>query len=252
MIATLPMYLWPANRPAHDRLWGGIRDGLLARGIDAPDALDYDLGHMESWARPDLVLSQICNLPYRAHFRDKVTLIGAADYPQAGISPGYYTSVLVTRIDDPAETLADAAGYPMAINDPLSNSGWGVPQQFALSQGLSLNPILRTGAHRESLRAVVEGRADLAALDGVTWLNMQRWDPMATQAKVIAHTHATPGMTFITAADRDPAPYFMAIDAAIGALSQADRTTLNLRGIVALPAAAYDIPLPPLPANLTV
>ena len=252
MIATLPMYLWPANLAAHDRLWTGIRDGLRGHGISAPEALDYDSAHMDGWARPDLVLSQICNLPYRARFRGKVTKIGAADYALPDTEPGYYYSVFVVRADDSAESLADAANYPMAINEPLSNSGWGMAQQFAAAQGLTLNPAMRTGAHRASLRAVVERQASLAALDGVTWLNMQRWDPNATKAKVIARTHTSPGITFITAANRDPAPYFAAIDAAIKALSQTDRTTLNLRGIVALPEADYDIPLPPFPANLPV
>ena len=252
MIANLPMYLWPENRAAHDRLWIGIRDGLRGQGIAAPDALDYDTAHMDGWARPDLVLSQICNLPYRAQFRGKVTKIGAADYALTDTAPGYYHSVFIVRADDPAQSLADAAAYPMAINEPLSNSGWGVPLQFALAQGLTLHPALRTGAHRESLRAVVDGRAGLAAIDGNTWVNMQRWDTNAPGAKVIACTHTTPGMTFITAADRDPAPYFTAIDAAIKALSQTDRDTLNLRGIVALPEAAYDIPLPPFPANLPI
>lgn len=250
MIAAMPMYLWPANIAAHDRLWGLIRDGLRARRIAAPDGLDHAIGHMASWARPDLTLSMICNLPYRAQFRGKVTLIGAGDYALDGVAPGYYHSVFVTRAGDPATSLADAAAYPMAINEPLSNSGWGVPQQYALGQGLSLHATLRTGAHRESLRAVVEGRADLAALDGITWVNMCRWEPLATQAKVIAHTHATPGMTFVTAAGRDPAPYFAAISDAIAGLSADDRALLNLRGIIALPAAAYDIALPPLPANL--
>jgi len=63
----------------------------------------------------------------------------------------------------------------------------------------------------------------------------------------IGRTHATPGMTFITAQGRDPAPYFAAIDSAIHALPQAQRDTLGLRRIVALPASAYDIPLPPVP-----
>ena len=250
MIANLPMYLWPENRAAHDRLWAHIRDGLRDAGIAAPEALDYDTGHMDSWARPDLVISQICNLPYRARFRGKVTLIGAADYALPDIAPGFYNSVFVVRTNDPAQTFADAASYPMAINEPLSNSGWGVPLQYALAQGLTLYPVLRTGAHRESLRAVVDGRAALAAIDGVTWANMQRWDHNAARARVIARTHATPGMTFITAAGRDPAPYLAAIDLAIKTLSQNDRDTLNLRGIVALPQAAYDIPLPPFPADL--
>ncbi len=252
MIANLPMYLWPANIAAHDRLWALIRDGLRGRGIAAPDSLDYITNHMDGWARPDQVLSMICNLPYRAQFRGKVTLIGAGDYALAGVAPGYYHSVFVVRADDPAASLAEASAYPMAINEPLSNSGWGMPQQYALSQGLSLNAVLRTGAHRESLRAVVEGRADLAALDGITWLNMQRWEPLAARAKVIGHTHATPGMTFVTAARQDPVPYFAAISDAIASLETADRELLNLRGIIALPDAAYDIPLPPYPANFPV
>jgi ABC-type phosphate/phosphonate transport system substrate-binding protein len=248
MIATLPMYLWPANRAAHDRLWGLIRDGLRARAIPAPAALDNETDHMTGWARPDLVLSQICNLPYRALFRGKVTLIGAADHALPDTAPGYYHSVFVVRADDPAQTLADTAGYPMAYNEPLSNSGWGVPQQFAAAQGLTLTPALHTGAHRASLAAVAQGRADLAALDAQTWVCMQRWDPLAAQVRVIGRTHATPGMTFITAAGQDPAPYFAAISAAIAALPATDRDMLNLRGIVALPDAAYDIPLPPFPA----
>lgn len=250
MIANLPMYLWPSNRAAHDRLWTAIRDGLRDCGISAPDALDHETGHMDSWAHPDLVLSQICNLPYRTHFRGKVTKIGAADYALADTEPGYYHSVFVVRAEDPAGSLEDAARYPMAINEPLSNSGWGVPLQYALAKGLTLNPTLRTGAHRESLRALVECRADLAAIDANTWWNLQQLDPNTARAKVIARTHATPGMTFITAAGRDPAPYFAVIDAAIKALPQTDRTTLNLRGIIALPEAAYDIPLPPFQANL--
>lgn len=249
MYASLPMYLWPANLAAHDRLWGLIRDGLRARKVAAPDALDHASNHMDGWARPDLVLSMICNLPYRARFRGKVTLIGAADYPIPGVDSGYYHSVFVVRAGDPAQSLADAAAYPMALNEPLSNSGWGMAQQYAAGLGLTLNPRLRTGAHRSSLAAVAEGRAGLAALDGVTWGYMQRWDPLAAGVKVIDQTHDTPGMTFVTAAGRDPGLFFAVITAAIAALSASDRDLLNLRGIVALPEAAYDIPLPPLPAG---
>ena len=52
-------------------------------------------------------------------------------------------------------------------------------------------------------------------------------------------------MTFITAGKVDPAPYFAAVSTAISALSAADAQTLGLRGIVALPDSAYDLPLPP-------
>jgi hypothetical protein len=52
MIAALPMYDRPENRSAHDALWALIRDGLRARGIEAPDELDRQTPYDEGWAAP--------------------------------------------------------------------------------------------------------------------------------------------------------------------------------------------------------
>lgn len=247
MIASLPMYDRPENAAAHDVLWELIRDGLRTRGIDAPDSLDREVAHDDGWARPDLVLGQICNLPYRARFRDRVTLIGASDYGLDGTEAGFYRSLFIVRNDDPALTLSDAMDYPFAYNEALSNSGWGAPQQTAMAQGGSLNPCLRTGAHRDSLRAVAEGRADLAAIDAITLRNLRRWMPEAGQVRVIGETMATPGMSFITRAGQDPAPYRAAIAAAIAALPADASAILGLKGIVTLSPTAYDLPMPPSP-----
>lgn len=250
MFAALPMYDRPENAAAHDALWALIRDGLRARGIDAPEALDRTVGHMDGWARPDLVLGQICNLPYRAQFRDRLTRIGAADHGLPDCAPGHYFSVLVVRADDPARDLADCGGHRLAYNEALSHSGWGALAQHAAARGLRLNPVLRTGAHRESLRAVAEGRADLAAIDAVSFRNLQRWDPPAAAVKVIGRSHATPGMTFVSRPGQDPAPFRAAIAAAIDRLEPGARDLLGLRAIVVLPDADYDIPLPPAPDQL--
>ncbi len=249
MFASLPMYDRPENRSAHDALWALIRDGLRHRGVPAPDALDHDTHHMTGWARPDLVLGQICNLPYRAQFRGRVTLIGAADHGLPDTAPGMYYSVLVVRANDPAESLGGADDYRFAYNEPLSNSGWGMPQEWAVAQGTRLNASLQTGAHRESIQAVIDGHADLAAVDCITFRNLLRWDPIAAQVKVIGRTQSSPGLTFITAKGQDPAPYFAAITDAIAALTAAEADVLGLRGIVALSSDAYDLPLPPAPVH---
>ena len=241
MIAALPMYDRPENAAAHDALWALIRDGLRARGIDAPDALDRETPYDETWARPDLVLGQICNLPWRARFRDRVTLIGASDYGLPGAGPGEYYSLVVARADDPAP------GPRFALNDPLSNSGWDAGQDWARRNGVPIRPALVTGSHAESLRAVAEGRADLAAIDAVTWRNLQRWDPLARQVRVLDRTAASPGQSFITRAGQDPAPYREAVAQAIADLPAAASELLGLRAIVALPLSAYDRPLPPVP-----
>jgi ABC-type phosphate/phosphonate transport system substrate-binding protein len=238
------MYDRPENAAAHDALWSLIRDGLRDLGIAAPDSLDRATGHMDGWARPDLTLGQICNMPFRARFRGRVTPIAAADYALPDTPPGYYHSVFIVRADDPAGSLADCADHRFAFNESLSQSGWGAPSAWAAARGLRLNPALHTGGHALSLRAVASGHADLASIDAVTFRNLQRWEPAARAVRVIGRTDASPAMTFITAPGTDPAPFRAVIAEAIAALDDDSSDLLGLRGIVQLPPAAYDFPLP--------
>ena len=251
MFASLPMYARPQNAAAHDALWTLIRDGLRDRGVAAPDTLDQDFHCVQGWGREDLVLGQICNLPYRALFRDRVTVIGSADYDLPEVEPGQYFSQWVVRADDQAQRPEDCDGYRLAYNDALSHSGWGAAEANAERRGLRLTPHLSTGAHRASMQAVAAGEADLASIDAVTWRMAKRWDPLTDKLRVIGRTDGSPGMTFITRPGKDPAPYFAAIATAIADLDDAHRATLGLRAIVSLPTSAYDIPLASDPAGST-
>ena len=244
MIAALPMYDRPENAAAHDALWALIRDGLRARGVAAPDALDREVGVWEGWESPELVLGQICNLPYRARMRGRVRLVGAADHGLPGAPPGHYHSVFVARPDDDA----DPAAYRrrrFAYGEALGHSGWGAPQAWAAERGFAFPATLETGGHLASARAVAEGRADLAAIDAVTWRMFERWEPVAARLRVIGRTGASPGMTFITAAD-DPAPHREAVAEAVAALDPDARDLLGLTGVHLLPESAY-ARLPPAP-----
>ncbi|TNC68524.1 phosphate/phosphite/phosphonate ABC transporter substrate-binding protein [Rubellimicrobium roseum] len=241
MIASLPMYDRPETAAAHDAFWALVRHGLRARGVAAPDALDRATPYDAGWGRPDLVLGQICNLPFRARHRGRVTVIAASDYGLPEVPPGHYYSVIVARADDPAP------GPRLAISDPLSCSGWDAPQDWLRAQGIPFSPVLVTGSHAASARAVAEGRADLAGIDAITFRNLQRWEPAAARLRILGRTVATPGMTFITAPGRDSAPFRAAIGDAIAALPAAEADLLGLRAIVELPPSAYDRPLPPEP-----
>jgi ABC-type phosphate/phosphonate transport system substrate-binding protein len=245
MFAALPMYDRPDNRAAHDRLWGAIRDGLRARGVEAPEALDRKTFYSDGWARPDLTLGQICILPYRTKFVGKVTPIAAPDYGLEGCEPGYYRSLFVVRKEDPAERPQDLAGRPMAYSDALSQSGYGAVASWARKTGFRLNPALRTGAHIESVRAVASGKADFATIDAQTLRILTPTMPETHALKIIGATPPSPGMTFITALGNDPAPFRAAIGEAIAGLSPADASILGLRGIVVLPPEAYDPVLTP-------
>jgi ABC-type phosphate/phosphonate transport system substrate-binding protein len=252
MIASLPMYLRPANRAAHRALWASIRDELRVRDVPAPETLDEDIDFEASWAHPDLVLGQICNLPYRALFRGRVTPIAAMDYGLPGCAPGYYNSVIVVHRDNPLSHLVHLRGRRMAASALLSQSGYGAAQQWASDQGFRFGPPLITSSHAASIKAVATGAADFATIDAQTWWMVQQDDPLTGQVKVIGTTPSSPCMTLITRAGQDAAPYLAAIGAATATLPETHRQTLGLRGIVPLSPDAYDIPLPPEPEAVFV
>jgi ABC-type phosphate/phosphonate transport system substrate-binding protein len=252
MIASLAMYDFGPAMAANDRLWSGIRDGLRARGLSAPDTLTRGEGaYWPAWQAPDLILSQTCGYPFRARLQGRVTYVGTPDYGVDGCPPGYYRSVFVARRDDPRATLADFDGAAFAYNEGLSQSGWAAPQTHAAKLGLRLPPALQTGGHRLSALAVADGRADIAALDAVTHALLLDAEPAMAGLRVVAATDPTPGLPYIAATGADAEATFAALADAIAALDPADRATLRLRGVVRIPAAAYlAVPNPPSPAEL--
>jgi ABC-type phosphate/phosphonate transport system substrate-binding protein len=251
MIAALPMYDRAETSAANDRFWALIRDGLRARGMSAPDNLRRgDAELLPQWESPDLVLSQTCGFPYRAKLHGRVSLIGTPDYGVEGCLPGYYRSVFVARANDPRDTLTEFDGASLAYNDPMSQSGWAAPQNHATSLGLTLHPGVQSGGHKLSMMAVVNGQADIAALDAVTWSLLAEWEPAAQQVKVVGMTEPTPGLPYIAAANADSDALFSTITAAIAALSDEDRRILRLRGLIRIPPEAYlSVPTPPTPSH---
>lgn len=247
MIAALGMYDRAETAAANDRFWALIRDGMRARGIAAPEALTRGAGaYWPAWEAADLVLAQTCGLPYRSRLHERVTLIGTPDYGVEGCAPGFYRSVLVVRADDRRGRLEEFAGARFAFNEGLSQSGWAAPQAHAAERGFQFRPDVQSGGHLFSLRAVAEGRADIAALDAVTWRLLQRWEAAARAVRVLEMTAPTPGLPFIAAAGADAAGSFAAVEAAVAALTGAERETLGLRGFVFIPRDSYlAIPLPP-------
>lgn len=250
MIASLAMYDWPEVRGEHDRLWSLIREGLAGEGIAAPEALTRDAGLWEIWQSPDLVLAQTCGMPYRTRLHGRVTLVATPDYGLPEAPPGHYYSVLVTRADEPGEA-GDFLDRTFAFNGQDSQSGWAAAQNHMARRGQHFSRTLHTGAHVDSARAVAEGRADIAAIDAVSWRLMVAHRPaVAGRLRVICHTEPTPGLPLITALGRDPEPLARATAAAIAALAPADRSALGLRGVVWIPAAAYlAVPTPPPPSQ---
>ena len=238
MIASLPMYDWDEMRPATDRLWALIRDDLARAGIAAPEALHRG-ARWNDWDSAGMILSQTCGFPYRTNLHGKVRLVGTPDYGLPDALPGYYYSQMVVAADRAGDWSRFLSGT-LAINDYGSQSGWAAPQNHAAAQGARFSRILETGSHRDSARAVAEGRADIAAIDAVTWRLIERYRPdTAARLRIVARTEPTPGLPLITASRNDAAAVAQAVRTALAALAPEDRALLGLRGLVTIAPDAY-------------
>lgn len=249
-LVWLGMYDLPHLRDAHDRLWRNLRARL---GI-GPAALDRHTDAWEVWQSPRLLLAQTCGLPYRARLHTRVALVGSPAHLLPDCPPGHYRSVIVARADDPRDDLRAFANGVFAYNEGLSQSGWAAPVAHFSDRGIAMpGRLYRSGSHAASAAAVADGRADLAALDAVTWeILRDAQAPGVSGLRVLAHTAATPALPYITAAGTDPEPLFEALAGAIADLEQSDRDALHLHGVVRLPASAYlALPLPPEPSAKT-
>lgn len=247
MLATLPMYLRSQTRAAHDALWGLTRASLRDHGHRAPDTLDHTTPHAQTWTRPDLILGQICNLPYRSHVHAVTARVGTCDYGLPDTPPGHYFSFFIVRADDPRDTPTAFATARLAVNEADSHSGWGAAWTYAQAHGFAFTRAVLTGAHSASAKALVDGRADIACIDAVSWQLITRHDDTARHLRPIARTATSPGQTLITAQSNDPAPLRAALSQALTALSTDHKTALLLRGLADLPDTDYAFALPPPP-----
>ncbi len=105
-----------------------------------------------------------------------------------------------------------------------------------------------TGGHLNSAKAVAEGRADIAAIDALTWKMIKRWDGFAQDLREVATTTPTPALPMITAKANDAHFYRLALCDAAAALSVSDRFDLCLNTYVQISSETYlAVPTPSRP-----
>lgn len=240
MIAALGMYDRPELTTANNALWTAIRDAL-GRG---PEMLSRNVDFWDVWRSPDLLLSQTCGLPYRMELYRSVSLVGTPDYGLEGCPPGYYRSLIVGRKGAEPD-LRDMSSLCFAYNERKSQSGWAAFWSH-LPVGCKPKSLEQSGGHRLSAEMVADGRADIAALDAVSFNIIRRFDSFADKLTILDRTEPTPGLPFITAQHGIRGEISYAVSRAIEVLESSVKTDLQLQGLVQIPKDVYlTVPLPP-------
>ncbi|WP_206952478.1 phosphate/phosphite/phosphonate ABC transporter substrate-binding protein [Trinickia acidisoli] len=251
-IAALPMY---NVTPGHGRLWRALLNDTLAAfaragGPEHVALLDKPHGPlMPLWRRDDLLLSQTCGFPYRMlGLREAVHLVATPIFDAEGCDGPRYRSALVVSAaawKRGATTLADCFGLRAACNSGDSHSGMNALRHAVAPlarDGRFFASVRWTGAHSASLRALIETRADVAAIDCVTLALLRDGSPeLLRGARVIGMTASAPGLPFIASRTLDEAHMPVLRDALDQALAaDAGRAhALRLRGFARLPAEDY-------------
>lgn len=248
-LAGLPMYDLPELRAAHDAWWRGLRGHLRAAGFaELPEALDRSLPAPALWRDPALLLAQCCGYDLRLGDPPLPCYLATPHYDLPGCEGPLYCSFLVVREEEEAEGLADLRGQRAAVNMAGSHSGQNVLRYMVSQRGAArpfFGEVLESGGHRASLAAVREGRADLAAIDCVTFGLIARAAPGEVAAlRVLERSPAVPGLPYVTAPGTDAekvAALQSALLAAVedAALAEA-RAALALSGFSLLSAGDYD------------
>jgi ABC-type phosphate/phosphonate transport system substrate-binding protein len=209
-LASLGMYDQPWLHAANDALWADIARRLRAAGWrDVPARLARDRPLEAIWRDPRLILAQTCGYPLATALRDAVTVVVRPLYGWPGCAAGTHRSFVVVRADAPFGAMRDLAGACAAINGRDSNTGMNLLRHalapFA-ANGRFLGRVVETGAHLASLAAVSAGKADLAAIDCVTFGLAARHRPSATAGlRVLSETAPSPTLPFVAAGDAGPA-----------------------------------------------
>jgi ABC-type phosphate/phosphonate transport system substrate-binding protein len=150
---------------------------------------------------PGLFFGHTCGYPLMKHLQDTVTPFCVPVFNVTGVSGNLYSSRVIVASDADIGNLSDCRNRIAAINSSDSNSGMNV-FRHAIAKQKSSTPffaaVINSGGHLHSLTAVAEGRADVAAIDCVSFqLIEDRWPELTARVRSIGDSVKTCGLPLV-------------------------------------------------------
>ena len=196
MIVNARMY---SVTPAVGELWRQMLDNVVLASGGDHEILDYPppqpLGPM--WARDDKAAVFMCGLPWSLSDRDDSILVAPVPSPEAYSGEPVYWSYLVVPADSEHRSLSDTFGGRLALTTNESQSGYYAAlhtlMRFEGREPLYSELVGPTVTVIENVKAVVEGRADLAPIDSYGFDLLALHAPeLIERVRVVGTTEKTP------------------------------------------------------------
>ncbi len=214
MIASLPMYDWPEIQTYNDKFWEILKENLSPFCDHVPKELNRSMPLYDQWQHDDLFLSQTCAYPLVTQLPKTAVIVGTPIYDVEHCSDGNYASVLLVRKNDLRTELSEFKNSVLAYNSLNSQSGFNTLRSLLLEkeyisekQSTFFSPSVQSGSHRKSIELVASGKADICAIDPVSWGLAQRYDEQTKDLRILTLTNQTPALPLVTNASSIPGKF---------------------------------------------
>lgn len=194
----------------------------------------------------DLLFGHSCGYPLVTHLHGKLEPFCVPLFDAPGCDGALYCSRLVVAADADIDSLLDCHGATAAVNSADSNSGMNLLRHALAVAGASppfFREVLITGGHASSLAAVADGRAQLAAIDCISYRLIEDQDPrLAAATRSLGFSAQTCGLPFVVPVAQAAIAPLDAWTAALGrALEELPgvRRMLHLEGFAPVDADDY-------------
>ena len=205
LAASFPMYELPQTRAPLDVLWKHVARRLRQAGVaGVPAVLRHGEECRRLWADPDLLLSQSCGADVVNRYAGKLVPVATPRYNAPGCQGCYYSSVVLVAGDSTATRAEHLRGSVCVVNSLESHSGANALRALVAPEsrkGRFFSRVRTSGSHAGSIAALVQRRADVAAIDCVTYALLDRYRPSCLAGtRRLCYTARAPGIPFVTRA----------------------------------------------------
>ncbi len=236
-----------AFSPELREAWSGLFRNLheyLPAPFNTPATLRFDGGDA-ALQSPDLLLGHTCGYPFMTKLVHTHKPVCVAEFDVDGCDGIHYSSWIIARQNHPGRRLSDFSGSTATFNDRDSNSGMNV-FRYEISRIASGAPFFRqtrmSGSHLASIDNLIQGHADIAAIDAVTWhFARRRNQPGIPGVRIIGQTVSTPGLPFVQPkrSELNPARLTRALNTCLEELPDNIRSFLAIKRFSTVEADAY-------------
>ncbi|MGD8348652.1 MAG: PhnD/SsuA/transferrin family substrate-binding protein [Gammaproteobacteria bacterium] len=197
---------------------------------------------------PGLLFGHTCGYPLMTRLRDALTPFCVPVFDVPGTEGRLYRSRFIVPALSPIETLQQCRGRIVAVNSRDSNSGMNVLRHALARVGARpgfFAEVLLSGSHLQSLEAVAGNRAQLAAIDCVSFKLIEDLYPgLVARVRVVGDSEPTCGLPLVMPIERySPglaADWIEALNRALGELPPEVPRALHLERFEAVDGGDYE------------